>query len=338
VKLSVALCTYNGARFLPEQLRSISEQTRPPDELVICDDQSRDATNEVVGEFARKATFAVRRYVNEQRLGPARNFEKAIALCRGDVIALSDQDDVWSKRKLELLLEQIDGNPNVAMAFSDAELVDERLCAVGRRAWDIARFDEEEQQRFRRGEGFAILAGKCVVTGATMAFPSRLRGLILPIPLLESFAGRSGHDAWIAILATAVGDVVPVPEPLIKYRLHPGQVIGFPIRDEESSALESAPAPRGRLRPRVRRGDALWVAGFVRPVLERLHSRGAQFEIKPSVQELMPKIEHFEARASLPPSRWKRPAVVARELVGGRYHRYGKGLRSAAKDLLIPLD
>src|SRR3954470_17842517 len=92
---SVAMCTYNGARFLGEQLASVAAQTRPPDELVVCDDRSTDETASLVRDFAAAAPFRVRLHVNERNLGSTRNFERAVSLCEGDLIALSDQDDEW---------------------------------------------------------------------------------------------------------------------------------------------------------------------------------------------------------------------------------------------------
>ena len=94
---SVAMCTYNGARFLGAQLASVAAQARAPDELVVCDDRSTDETARVVEEFAAAAPFRVRLHVNERNLGTTRNFERAVSLCEGDLIALSDQDDVWAE-------------------------------------------------------------------------------------------------------------------------------------------------------------------------------------------------------------------------------------------------
>src|SRR5215467_4239016 len=99
-KLSVALCTYNGSRFLQEQLGSIGSQSRPPDELVICDDGSSDDTVDIIKRFALNAPFPVKLEVNASNLGSTKNFELAVSLCCGDVIALSDQDDVWDATKL----------------------------------------------------------------------------------------------------------------------------------------------------------------------------------------------------------------------------------------------
>src|SRR6266704_3029265 len=102
-QISIALCTYNGARFLPEQLESIAAQTRLPDEMVVCDDRSADETTDIIRTFAKNALFPVRLEINEQKLGSTKNFEKAIRLCHGEIIAPADQDDVWNPQKLSKL-------------------------------------------------------------------------------------------------------------------------------------------------------------------------------------------------------------------------------------------
>src|SRR5687767_8613501 len=103
MSVSVALCSYNGAAYIAEQLRSIAEQTLLPEELVICDDGSSDSTVAIIRAFASEAPFKVLLFQNEQKLGVARNFQKALSLCTGDIIAMSDQDDVWMPIKLEKL-------------------------------------------------------------------------------------------------------------------------------------------------------------------------------------------------------------------------------------------
>lgn len=100
LSISVAMCTYNGSAFLQEQLDSIAAQTRLPDELVICDDGSSDSTVDIVERFAHGVSFRVQLFRNPQNLGSTRNFEQAMRLCTGDLIALSDQDDVWMPEKL----------------------------------------------------------------------------------------------------------------------------------------------------------------------------------------------------------------------------------------------
>src|SRR6201999_469319 len=110
-RLSVALCTYNGERFLPQQLASMANQTRPPDELIVCDDRSSDRTIDIVREFAASAAYPVRIFENESNLGSAANFERAIRLCEGNLIALSDQDDIWYPIRLQRSEQELTAHP-----------------------------------------------------------------------------------------------------------------------------------------------------------------------------------------------------------------------------------
>src|SRR6267154_3101567 len=133
VKLSIAMCTYNGAAYLSEQFESLATQTRVPDELVVCDDSSTDNhTREMVAAFARRAPFAVRLFVNKQNLGSKRSFELAIRRCRGEIIFLCDQDDVWREDKLAVIERTFSSSPQTGLVFSDAELVDENLVKLDR--------------------------------------------------------------------------------------------------------------------------------------------------------------------------------------------------------------
>src|SRR5205807_324109 len=99
--ISIAMCTFNGGAFLGAQLESVASQDRLPDELLICDDRSSDDSVGIVTEFARSASFPTRLMVNDTNLGSTKNFEKAISLCRGNIVVLADQDDVWYRHKLE---------------------------------------------------------------------------------------------------------------------------------------------------------------------------------------------------------------------------------------------
>ena len=92
MKVSIALCTYNGSEFLGEQLASFLTQTRLPDEIVVCDDCSLDSTVQILDDFAAHAPFPVRIYRNEKNLRSTKNFEQAIDLCEGDIILLADQE------------------------------------------------------------------------------------------------------------------------------------------------------------------------------------------------------------------------------------------------------
>lgn len=317
MKLSVAMCVYNGANYLREQLDSLLRQRRFPDELVICDDASTDGTLEILRSFVAAAPFPARLEVNERNLGISKNFEKAIGLCAGEIIATCDQDDYWMPEKLQKVEQAFINSPEVGLVFSDAEMADEQLNPTGSRLWETT-FPESIHQDFVSGRAFDILLSGCVVTGATMAFRSRYRSLVLPIPISPTLL----HDAWIAMLIAAVAPVAFINEPLVKYRIHPGQAAGI------GPAIWS-------IRP------TYWVmplAAYVsqereklRAVSERLKAMSAEFDGRKAVRQL----NHLEIRSCLPESSWPRFAKIMRELLMLHYHLYSGGLRSAAKDLLL---
>src|SRR5690349_5613283 len=135
------MCTYNGAEFLPAQWESILAQSRKPDEIVVCDDGSADETRGLLEKFAAESSIPVTLRFNEKNLGSVKNFEQAIRLCSGDVIALSDQDDVWRNDKLQTIETAFDKSPKVGLVFSDAEIVDQNLKPLGRGMWSEVCFE-----------------------------------------------------------------------------------------------------------------------------------------------------------------------------------------------------
>ncbi|HYH86463.1 MAG TPA: glycosyltransferase family 2 protein [Pyrinomonadaceae bacterium] len=329
------MCTYNGGRYLREQLESISAQARTPDELVICDDRSADTTREVVESFAASAPFAVRFYVNEENLGSTKNFERAIGLCEGDVIALSDQDDVWHPDKLRRV-EAALSDGRAGLAFTDGEVVDEQLRPLGWRTWQLIRFGEKELQQFEAGGAFDVLLDHNVVTGATLAFRAGFRDLVLPIPTDIVHDGhRVIHDGWIALLISAVAELAYVPELLIKYRQHPRQQLGV----RSGLGAEGERRETGVLVPArnaARRSNSFDAEiHYLQTVLERLATRTDPARSRGARTKLEAALRHLCARAGMPEARLRRVPFVLRELLTLRYHRYSNGIRSAAKDLWL---
>ena len=326
-KFSVAMCTYNGARYVREQLASIAAQTRLPDELVVCDDRSTDKTVECVREFARSAPFAVRLVENEKNLGSTKNFERAIELCEGDFIAFADQDDVWLPEKLRRLDDAL-AHQNVALAFADGEVVDENLRSLGQRVWQTIRFGDAEQKLFNEGRAFSVLLDHNVATGAAMAIKSEFRELILPIPsdLVHSCIPVL-HDWWAALLVAAAAKISFISEPLFKYRQHSTQQMGVLSNDATESETLSA---------RLHRQNTFSAEiNYVRAILERLSSVKRFLVSADVLRDLESRLTHLETRAAMPEHRLQRISPVLRELVARRYHLYSNGLASAAKDFWI---
>jgi glycosyltransferase involved in cell wall biosynthesis len=222
--VSVALATYNGGRYLGEQLDTIYAQTWPNLEVVASDDASTDGTLDVLADYARRR--GLRYAVNLSRVGLVRNFERAIAMCRGEMIALSDQDDLWKPEKIATLVGAIGAHTLVYGNVQDL------LGRDGKRRIETAM---EPIYRFAREHGSGrptryLLAESWVVSHSLM-FRRELVAHALPISAHQPF-----HDAWLALVAAKLGGIRYLDERLQIYREH------------EESMTFKPPAPGGRAR------------------------------------------------------------------------------------------
>ncbi len=213
--ISIALCTYNGEKFLQEQLASIAAQSLRPDELVVCDDLSNDNTIAILSEFKTWAQFAVHIHRNESNLGPVKNFEKAISLCRGNYIFLCDQDDVWLPNKIELSLQKIVqmeavyGADVPIMLHTDAKVVDAQLNLIAESLWHF------QQSNPAKGKILNRLLPQNTATGCTIVINEALKKKALPIA-----DDAMMHDWWLALVAVTFGHLEYFHAPLILYRQH----------------------------------------------------------------------------------------------------------------------
>lgn len=307
--ISVALCTYNGSRFLGEQLASIQGQTNPIDELVACDDRSTDGTVALLEEFAAQAPFPVRIHVNESNLGSTRNFEKALSLCLGEVIFCCDQDDVWRADKVAVLTSYLAAHPTCEAVFSNARIIDDESRPVGRTIWEEIEFGPQKQAEWRAGRGYETLFGSYVVTGATLALRRRVLPVVTPFPtVLRELI----HDGWIALVLSLTNRIGFVEDTLIDYRRHTQQQVGFgkkarwvTFQDRLNRDRQEKLAP---LRSKAEHAAVLYdllrqVPGVPTEKLEALRQRRA----------------HYEHRATLPAARWRRLGPIWQEYRRGRY-------------------
>jgi len=321
------MCTYNGAEFLPAQWESILAQSRKPDEIVVCDDGSSDETRSLLEKFASETSIPVKLSFNQKNLGSVKNFEQAIRLCTGEIIALSDQDDVWRKDKLQTIEAQFNKSPGVGLVFSDAEIVSENLEPLGRRMWTEVCFEPYKQKLIARGRALEVLVTGWTVTGATMAFRSEFVNLSLPIP--DGIAMI--HDGWIALTVAAVAEVVPIDEPLIGYRQHERQQIGAPARPE----LEAQPSGiQGIETAFRRRNSSAELHKILETLEERLLAHAHDYDTRKALAFVSDYAFHLNVRANLPQRRLNRLPRILRELLTRRYHEYANGFKSAAKDLV----
>lgn len=320
MKVSVAMCTYNGARFLQQQLDSLLAQSRRPDQVVICDDVSSDNTVQILQRFALKAQelgVDVKLRVNPSNLGYVRNFEAALELCDGELVFLCDQDDVWMPEKIERFFQRFSQDPQLLLLHADARLVDAQGQDLGCGLFESLEVTAAELAAVHAGDALTVLMRRNLVTGATAALRRELLQRALPV--------EQGwiHDEWLAMAAAASGGRVDCLEwPAIAYRQHGGNQIGAVKRSLKQKLAGAGP----------RRA---YLAGFARRLDSLLRRCKAQGWMDAKLQHVLEcHLAHVQARANLPRSLAPRLGVVWQQWRQGNYTRFGSGWRSITVDAL----
>jgi glycosyltransferase involved in cell wall biosynthesis len=203
--VSVVLGTYNGEKYLKEQIDSILQQTYSNIELVVTDDCSTDNTPTILREFADRHEN-VRVYFNEKNLGFVRNFEKAVQQAQGKYIAFSDQDDIWLPEKIQRLVDNIGNN---TLIYSDSAYMDADGRLTGKKLSDYRNWIIGKNL-------YAMDSDSIWVTGHAMMFRRELVGSALPFPTSPYIS----HDVWMAYIAMLKGTISFVPDALVLYRQH----------------------------------------------------------------------------------------------------------------------
>ena len=228
MKISVAMCTYNGEKYIKEQLDSIFNQTLKVDEIIICDDLSNDKTINIIEDFNQNYPDIISLFVNEINLKSVKNFEKAISLCTGEIVFLSDQDDKWVESKVENYLEFFKNNPNIDVIASngfcinkDSKIIDSYTI------WDIPSFLKSNNKDCDYFKMITHIGN--FVTGASMALRKSIQETIFPFPILKNFH----HDEWIAILTAHENKFEFLDEKYFYYRIHDNQQVGGVCYDKK---------------------------------------------------------------------------------------------------------
>lgn len=324
--VSICLCTYNGERFLPQLLASLSEQSRSPDELVVCDDLSTDATPLILREFVNSASFPVRLVINERRLGIIHNFEQAVSLAQEGLLLICDQDDVWHWEKIAVMADIFERWPQLSGAFHDSDLIDAEGGKLPGTLWDLVCLSKSARSQLHDGRGLSYLIRHPRIAGHTLAVPSAARSLLLP------FSPRSGYDNWICRLLSARGQLFPMEQILVSHRLHPENAVGVWRSKTVAERLH---------RSSLVSSSYLAEADGLRDLASRLEACLPSAMTAKVEHDLKGKVAHMERRAALQNRALRSPLMRARACVGVvhetgtlGYHRYSNGFSSAAFDMV----
>jgi hypothetical protein len=319
LSVSVAMCTYNGVHFLPTQLDSISRQTHLPGELVIQDDGSNDGTPELIERFGRDAPFPVKFEVNPQRKGPARNFEACLARCAGDVIVLTDQDDIWLPDRVERTVAAYH-DADVTFTYADAPLVDDRGIPLGRTIFATVPVRSQDRSLLAKGGNLMPLILRYgVLYGATMSIRRDILDAAAPFP-----SGWS-HDEWLSLVGAAIGHAACMA-PVMQYRQHSAQVVGAGIGGIQA-ILEGARQHSNSFydAERLRYEAAMQAAA---------HSQILMRALRPSLEK---KYKFLLARQQIHQGGIGGIIQSVREALKGSYAEFASGFRSFAKDASVAL-
>jgi glycosyltransferase involved in cell wall biosynthesis len=220
MKVSVAICTYNGERFLKKQINSILNQTVPVDEIVVCDDCSTDITKEILIDYKKQFPEIFKIHFNDVNLRSVKNFEKAISLCQNEIIFLSDQDDIWTRNKVEIFLTYFEKHPTIDVVSSNAFIIDENDNIIDKNTiWDVANFLKKRKIIYNYFKIFSLIGN--FATGANMAFRKDFIESALPFP-----EKNFHHDEWIALVSSSDDKFDFIREKTSSYRVHESQQVG----------------------------------------------------------------------------------------------------------------
>jgi glycosyltransferase involved in cell wall biosynthesis len=221
-KISIAMATYNGAKYIRQQLESIAAQTLRPIEIIICDDRSTDDTRTIIQEFATNSPIPVVLHLNDENLGFRANFFKCAALCTGNLVQFSDQDDIWLPQKLEKAAAYF-SDPEVMMVHHNVLLFNDVYPDIGALATEPPQSAIADKLTLPPWIG---------ILGFTQLFRRELCNTFFAWPkstMAEDKTKQMVHDQWITFVANSVGKVAYIHQPLARYRQHTSNTIGWSV-------------------------------------------------------------------------------------------------------------
>lgn len=315
---SVALCTYNGERFIAEQLNSILAQTVPPKEIIVSDDGSKDQTLKIVENLLRHSSVDYKIVKNTKSQGVTGNFCNAISKCSENIIFTSDQDDVWVENKAEIILNIFRNNDKAMLVFTNGELVDKDLRPLNCDMWRSVGI---VKKMLETNMWFEYMLNRCFVTGAAMAFKREL--------FLENEKIPSSwlHDGWLAWKAIARGGLIPCQDKLILYRQHGENVVGM-------SSVTSITRIKSYLNNFKIMKDTHWTR--YNRYIEVKNKMGYMFSAQQQ-KELNDCVSFWEDLVKSDKSKKKlvRIKIIRKHMKNGNFEKYFNGKKGAIREFLL---
>lgn len=203
MKISVCMATYNGSKYIEKQILSILNQLKNEDELIIVDDGSKDHTVKIIENFADSRIVIIKNEVNQ---GVINTFEKSLQAATGELIFLSDQDDIWLPNKVDKITAIFKNYPHITLIHHDAQIINKQDQVIS-------------ESRFQSKPLFLIKLMPTLIKnnymGCTMAFQKKILSKILPFP-----EDIPMHDIWIGLINELYGNIFYIKESLIQRRVH----------------------------------------------------------------------------------------------------------------------
>ena len=228
-KVDILLATYNGEKYLSEQIESILNQTYKDFRLLISDDCSTDKTRDIIKKYASEDK-RIEIFLQENNLGVVGNFEFLLNKVKNEYFMFSDQDDIWDLEKIEKSIKKIE-DTSADLVYTDLEVVDSSKNTIYKSYWKLKNI----YQKIKKYNNFESLYLNNFVTGCTILSKKEIISKVLPLPKDSKYVL---HDYWIPLIISQEGKIDYIEEPLIKYRQHKNNKIGSKKKSDSIDKFE----------------------------------------------------------------------------------------------------